>query len=139
MSTATIRYSEAIEKAKAARIEAQSLAKEALIEGANTLFDTHPKLKAFRWTQYTPHFNDGEECVFGVNDPACLFDGATQDDDEDGFEDWTQDASKSKVLKACAKLVNSFDDDSVLKAVFGDHCQVTATRGQFEVEEYEHH
>lgn len=25
------------------------------------------KIKSFGWTQYTPYFNDGDECEFGVN------------------------------------------------------------------------
>lgn len=28
-----------------------------------------PSLGAIVWTQYTPYFNDGEECHFGVNEP----------------------------------------------------------------------
>jgi hypothetical protein len=44
------------------------------------------------WTQYTPHFNDGEACEFGVNDvfillksddEACEYEGSTISDKED--------------------------------------------------------
>jgi hypothetical protein len=28
-----------------------------------------PTMHSFGWTQYTPYFNDGEPCVFGVNEP----------------------------------------------------------------------
>lgn len=44
------------------------------------------------WTQYTPHFNDGEACEFGVNDvyillkndeDACDYEGSTISDKED--------------------------------------------------------
>lgn len=44
------------------------------------------------WTQYTPHFNDGEACEFGVNDvyvllkndeDACEYEGSTISDKED--------------------------------------------------------
>lgn len=31
------------------------------------LFDKNPKLESLTWTQYTPYFNDGDECVFSVN------------------------------------------------------------------------
>lgn len=31
-------------------------------------FDAHPEATAIVWTQYTPHFNDGDACTFGVND-----------------------------------------------------------------------
>lgn len=32
-------------------------------------FSKFPTLTAVRWTQYAPYFNDGEPCVFGLNDP----------------------------------------------------------------------
>jgi hypothetical protein len=31
------------------------------------LFREHPDLESFTWSQYTPYFNDGDECVFSVN------------------------------------------------------------------------
>lgn len=43
---------------------AQSFMKEAF----KKVFDNHPEITAFVWTQYSPYFNDGEECVFGVNE-----------------------------------------------------------------------
>ena len=30
---------------------------------------------AIRWTQYTPYFNDGDECIFGVHEPEVLLGG----------------------------------------------------------------
>jgi hypothetical protein len=41
-------------------------------------FDKNPSITVVKWTQYTPYFNDGDECVFGVNDP--VFSNATGDD-----------------------------------------------------------
>ena len=29
-------------------------------------------IKSIYWTQYTPFFNDGEECIFRVNDLCCV-------------------------------------------------------------------
>lgn len=31
------------------------------------LFKKHKRLKSFAWTQYTPHWNDGDTCTFGAN------------------------------------------------------------------------
>lgn len=43
-----------------------------------------PTIKAFGWTQYTPYFNDGDTCIFSVNNPWFL----TIDDPEiDDIED----------------------------------------------------
>lgn len=44
-------------------------------------FDNVPALKAIAWNQYTPYFNDGDECVFCVNDPAFI-----REIDEEDFE-----------------------------------------------------
>lgn len=34
----------------------------------------NPHIKRFGWTQYTPYFNDGEECVFGAGQTYFLTD-----------------------------------------------------------------
>lgn len=31
-------------------------------------FDEIPSLQSIEWTQYTPYFNDGDSCVFSVNE-----------------------------------------------------------------------
>lgn len=36
-------------------------------EASEQLFKEIPEIKSFQWTQYTPYFNDGDECTFGVN------------------------------------------------------------------------
>jgi hypothetical protein len=66
------------------------------------LFDNSPALLAIKWSQYTPFFNDGDECVFGVYDPSYLIDLSAlnlseeinigyyhvDDDSEDGKQVW---------------------------------------------------
>ena len=57
------------------------------------LSDLEPALRAiladgdilsFGWTQYTPYFNDGERCVFGVEEPWFRTTAdATRDEDDD--------------------------------------------------------
>lgn len=32
-------------------------------------FNEHPDIHALSWRQYTPYFNDGDPCVFGVREP----------------------------------------------------------------------
>lgn len=41
---------------------------ENLKEGFKDFFDLVPEAKSIVWTQYTPYFNDGDECIFRVND-----------------------------------------------------------------------
>jgi hypothetical protein len=33
-----------------------------------SFFEAAPEIKAVVWSQYTPYFNDGEECIFRIND-----------------------------------------------------------------------
>ena len=49
--------------------------KQEMLEASNkiftdltkTIFEDHPKLESFGWSQYTPYFNDGETCTFSAN------------------------------------------------------------------------
>ena len=67
--------------------QAQSLFKETTAE----FFDLNPGINAVVWTQYQPFWNDGEECVFSVNDPT--FTNATGDDlrDVTGYGEYDGD------------------------------------------------
>lgn len=46
--------------------QAQGLFKEITKE----FFDKNPGITGVVWTQYTPYFNDGDTCVFSVQDPT---------------------------------------------------------------------
>lgn len=48
-------------------------------------FDENPNVGGVQWTQYTPYFNDGEECVFSVND-MYLFPIDTDVDDLSDYD-----------------------------------------------------
>lgn len=61
------------------------------------------KIQAIAWAQYTPYFNDGDECVFGVSEPYLVLSGFDPEDIPDD--------------------VYQFDDDDVYVtyAEVGDH------------------
>ena len=44
-------------------------------EAVGFLFEQHPVLTSFSWTQYTPYFNDGDECTFSANIDYPLVNG----------------------------------------------------------------
>jgi hypothetical protein len=48
-----------------------------------------PGVEAIRWTQFTPYFNDGDECSFGVHEIRIKIEGAELEDydyeRDDGF------------------------------------------------------
>lgn len=93
------------------------------------LFEKYPAVEKIRWTQYTPYFNDGDECTFSAN----VWDIAINDDEMyDGAEENSEAADEfSKALKEIPS--------EMLKEVFGDHVEVIVhANGTVETEEYEH-
>lgn len=121
--------------------------KEALSDEFKSFFDSHPECIGLRWTQYTPYFNDGEECVFGVHEFNVKMTNSPPDsgDDGDGFEDaygWgdNKERKASEPFKSAAAAARKLQavGKEVYRIAFGDHVKVTATREGFEVEEYDH-
>lgn len=125
------------------------------IQAAVTRFlDAHPKAEAVQWTQYTPHFADGDPCVFSVNEPAVKLvghEGGEEDEDgdtEDGFlysysikydEERKRDPELKAIVKDLDGLYKALSEiEEALVIAFGDGVQITATREGVEVEEYDH-
>jgi hypothetical protein len=114
------------------------------------MFDTLPEVKTATWTQYTPYFNDGDACVFGVNScylskkyPEDIADFGPYGSDESGAEesDWLPcyGADVTDAQKEFERKFNSAED--VLEFL-GDGVHVVVTNRPegvvIEVQEYEH-
>jgi hypothetical protein len=127
-----------------------------------------PGVEAVRWEQYTPYFNDGDPCVFGIGevrvkvagheeggdyDDGFLssYDTYTYERNEDGQIDWGNNPKQIPLefagisandLKAAIiraeKKAFNGQHNVLLAREFGDHAQVTATKDGFNVEYYEH-
>ncbi|MCM3884146.1 hypothetical protein [Frankia sp. R82] len=109
-------------------------------------------VKAVVWTQYTPYFNDGEPCVFGMNlegvvlDPAP--DGVTSyntvpvgDGELPVFD--VYDLDREAGLAALVGLLRELGGDlvsyeDVSLNAFGDPARVVARPDRFEVHDYSH-
>lgn len=93
------------------------------------LFEKYPAVKKIRWAQYTPYFNDGDECTFSAN----IWDIAINDDEMyDGSEEHAE--ASEEFTKALKEIPTE-----MFKDVFGDHVEVTIhASGEVETEEYEH-
>lgn len=128
-------------------------AKNILAEEFKSFFAAHPEIDAVRWTQYTPHFNDGEPCIFERNrfdvrikdnakTPALgdeqLID-QTEYDDDGFFNGWDLD-DNTALGKTMNTLEDLFDDSTqaIFKTAFDDGVQVTVTRKGFRSEEHSH-
>lgn len=133
-------------KMAAMKEELKALGEKLFREGSQDIFDAFPTVKSFSWTQYTPYFNDGEECVFGVNDyfQVELEDGTELEEVCDNPY-WRQrkiDAGEELTLEdnlgvALSELVGGIDDDT-MKSLFGDHVRITVNREGIDTEYYEH-
>lgn len=74
---------------KALREEMKIAAKGAVHDGAMEIFTEYGDiLDSFGWRQYTPYFNDGDPCVFGVWDLAII----AKDDLADVLKEYGEDA-----------------------------------------------
>lgn len=57
----------------------------AMLEAAKSLyssvFEAFPFVEAFSWAQWTPYFNDGDACEFGVHEICAMKEGYIEADD----------------------------------------------------------
>lgn len=136
-----------------------SLSKEVLKE-MKKLMTNNPLLVGVRWTQFTPHFNDGEPCVFDMYGPEIKFDESIVSLGEDAYNQGFVDtyylteeffekrvdilnmdriAALQKAVKEVGKLYEHlYSMSRTMDAMFGDGYQVTITKDGVEAEEYDH-
>lgn len=122
-------------------------------------------VESVKWRQYTPYFNDGDPCVFGVYGPEVLLDIMEEDDEEGDYgdnylgtyelwkygegSDWeTRSANKVYTYrgidtKAIYDAMHNLDRAIphhvvVLKKKFGDPAEVVFNENGFNVEFYNH-
>lgn len=137
---------------------AQEQVKPMLRSTFEELFGKYPDLVAYRWTQYTPHFNDGDACVFHFGAAYAKIEGKDDYADcEDGFTyveefpvegcEWAIKHNEPQHMFISKEMSSDLNDvesalqgmEDALEMVFGDHCQVTIGRDlEVEIEEYDH-
>ena len=122
---------------------------------ATALFAEHPLLTSFSFRLYTDYFNDGSDLQYrryahAVNGEEEGSPGSLTDSGKEWVRDprgWqfshTRQARPEGPLfqvrdQGIDALLSSFDDDQ-LKAMFGDHVEVTVTPGGHEVAAHEDH
>lgn len=154
------------ERMKAVKKEMEEVAKtegKAMVKSAlKDIFDKFPEIKAIRWTQYTPYFNDGDACTFSVNEVELTFtencdaDADEDDEREDWKDSWslksavepykgtsTLSPEDKKLYEAVLEEINTLSSNlsaitDAMEIAFGDHVQVTATPKGLTIDEYEH-
>lgn len=102
-----------------------------------------PGVESVKWEQYTPYFNDGDACVFGVHDPRVLIAGSEEEagEYEDGYlTSWDDELRDHPDVKEALKSFEEAHEHSenFLRDSFGDHAEVFATTAGFTIEECSH-
>jgi hypothetical protein len=105
-------------------------------------------IEAIRWEQYTPYFNDGDPCVFGICEPRFALKDEAPNADESDYGDeffslydnvfYMNEHPATEQVKALAGAIYLGEFEDVLLEAFGDHAQVTVYRDRIEVETFEH-
>ncbi len=130
-------------------------------------FKLYPFITSISWTQYTPYFNDGDPCVFSIQEPALELSASyiaanpglsligssyskkevEEDEDFDEVQsvtldtyDFTKEQGKAypDMRAAVNSITDLFEAKDVLLHVFGDHTEIVVTPNEIRVEEYEH-
>jgi hypothetical protein len=132
------------EKIETLRKELQGEMSKALTEGFGELWAKYPNLQSIGWRQYSPYFNDGDECVFSAHvDSYSLYVNGKDLDGYDGDEE-DEDAAplstaeQEEIADAAAEILEAFDND-FFQTTWGNHVKVTLRRdGTSDVDEYYH-
>jgi len=133
--------------------EASEQFQSALMDALEEVREKYPNVKAVAWTQYTPFFNDGEACEFGVGDPEFIIDEKSVDEireiwnenngyvcDEVDTLDWKQSSDLLKQNETLKLIFGSESGEKLCHDCFGDHTRVLVTIEDRSVylEEYDH-
>jgi hypothetical protein len=143
----------------------QEVAQRLLEDGFQEVFNEFPDVYAITWNQYTPFFNDGDECVFRIGGYNILSEEAFRDEDHDRYDEmyafsgpWrdenyvdhyatnrerygdTDFTDEVRFAPAADMITSLLKDvpDTVFKQVYGDHTEVTITREGTNTEYYVH-
>lgn len=121
----------------------QEKSKEVLGEVFKEFFAQNPEIQSLKWEQYTPHFNDGEPCVFRIYSLRVCKDLESEEGDyEDGYLT-TYDLDDTKDLVLIANITQLEETleliEDTLAAEYGDGSVITISKdGTVEVDEYDH-
>ena len=113
--------------------------------------ESHLEIKAISFTAYTPYFNDGDTCEYGVGELALIpADEELEPDWGLGFEECdlryltSLNPEQREMLKAAfndlkptAEAFHNIPED-VMMDIVGDHARVIISLDGMEIEEYEH-
>lgn len=81
----------------------------AVKSAAKVLFDTYPQIVGIKWAQYTPYFNDGDECIFGVHGVEYAVVNPNIDQEKRDLEARILEASSKKDFRQAERLQDQLE------------------------------
>jgi hypothetical protein len=123
-------------KAKKELIEAT---KDEIKISVNNFLKNNPDVIGFKWRQYTPYFNDGDACHFGIEDSYVLFKGnenykSEYDDDDD------LNKKQIEIIQNIDNFLRRQIPSELLLDTFGDHKEVIIDKdGEIECVDFDEH
>lgn len=133
-------------KARAAYLKKiEDAGKSAVQEAARTVFDAHPEIGRIEWTQYTPYFNDGDPCVFSINEVYFL--RLDEIDEESEYTDEREDIidatsgwgdNKKILLASAAEFAQLVEDNEDLMETLGEGKVVISRKAGVSIEDVDH-
>jgi hypothetical protein len=135
------------EKMDALKQELTEMGSQFFREATADLFRANPDLVSFEWKQYTPYFNDGDVCEFGVNSDWIKVEHRDENGDivleEEAYVPYDvikgerEATNQERMYQNIIDVVSAVDED-VMLSLFGDHVAVKVTKDGVTVSEYAH-
>lgn len=117
-----------------------------------------PEIKTISWLQYTPYFNDGDECIFSVKEVYFSnvekqyvntwgeLEEMESSNDTDLYNSNDYEirnnpniSTKSKeLIKSLSEILESTSMSDIMKNVFGDHVFVRVDKDGIDIEQHNH-
>jgi len=112
-------------------------AKSAFNEEAKGLFAQFPDMESFSWSQYTPYWNDGDECVFSAHSDYPTITTQDGEFDEDSYYSENDPSPTALCYRAVVEFLGQFGTEEY-RDMFGDHVCITVFADRVEVDEHKH-
>lgn len=119
MSEDTYKYSEELKDVHEAKREYQAKGKTALAKLISKYFELNPKVMFLWWEQYTPYFNDGDECTFRLGEMISvelkqeLVEEREEESESSGVVKFPRDKEGNKILPTVEYLLENIHGDEI--------------------------
>lgn len=138
-------YNKAREKVQDAADKASVHFEHGVTELCRTLMLEFPIVTELGWTQYTPYFNDGDECIFSFHGLHATIIGVAGIYGEDYVDcgDYGDLDKITNISEGCKTALNSLNKklagmEELLKEALGDHMSIKITPMTYNAEEVQH-